>query len=78
MAAEDIVNGWTPPRVGARELYEIGRVPGWFSDPDVWSDLDCAVTLAESGTVGTVDEVERDIIDQARRMLQSHAIAEVP
>ncbi len=67
--AEDIVSGTVTARNGARRLYEIARATGLLTDLSVWSGLDDALAMADSGTFGTVAEVEAEIVVQARRLL---------
>jgi hypothetical protein len=68
--AEDIVNGTVTARIGAERLYEIAQATGSLTDLSVWSGLDDALAMADSGTFGTVEGVEAEIVARARLLVE--------
>jgi hypothetical protein len=68
--AEDIVTGRKRPVDGAKELYQVFRMAKSLSDLALWTGLDDAVSLAKNGIYGSINQVEREIVRHAHRMLE--------
>jgi hypothetical protein len=71
--ARDLVDGAAPPYEGSRELRRLWLVLGCPTSLQPWSMYEDGFELARDGIYGSVGDVERDIINEAKRMLAAAA-----
>ena len=70
--AGEMLAGTTTPYDGARELFNLWLRSGCPGDLQAWCGYEDEYELARDGVFGDIADVERDILDEARRMLGVH------
>lgn len=70
LVAADMLAGSTPARVGAREMFHIWLGTGCPKDLQRWSGFEDQYELARDGVYGDVAEVEREILQEAQRIVE--------